>query len=425
MASRIPLHHRILLGLLAGLILGSVARSLWGDHAALSWTCEQIAYPLGQIFLRLIFMAVVPLVVAALALGVTELGDVHQFGRVGLKTLFMTLLFSSMAVVIGLLLVNWVQPGRGLPPEAQNQLLTALKGADTQVPIEQAAQAKTLTRTLLDFLPRNPLAEAVRALEGGLIPLMVFALIVGLAMSRVGRERAAPLHALLESLFAVMLKIIDFGMQLAPLGVAALIFNVTVTLGWETLQLLSRYVLVVLTGLTLHVLLVYSLALRTFAGRSPLKFFADIREVLLTAFSTSSSNATLPLALEVSAEKLHIDRATGNFVLTIGATANQNGTALFEGVTVLFLAQFFGIDLSWTQQVTVMAMSIVAGVGTAGVPGGSLPMVVVVLQSVGVPPEGIGIVLGVDRFLDMARTVVNVAGDLTIAACVDPARQRA
>jgi DAACS family dicarboxylate/amino acid:cation (Na+ or H+) symporter len=214
-------------------------------------------------------------------------------------------------------------------------------------------------------------------------------------------------------------------MRLAPFGVAGLVFKLTATLGTEILGTLAWYVATVLAGLTLHMLGVYSLVVGLFARLSPWRFFSRISDAMVTAFATSSSNATLPTTLRVAERELGLRREISNFVLTVGATANQNGTALYEGVTVLFLAQVFGVDLSLTQQITVALLAILAGVGTAGVPGGSIPLVVVVLQTVHVPAEGIGIILGIDRLLDMCRTTLNVTGDIAIAACVDRTERRA
>jgi dicarboxylate/amino acid:cation (Na+ or H+) symporter, DAACS family len=207
---------------------------------------------------------------------------------------------------------------------------------------------------------------------------------------------------------------------LAPLGVAALVFQTTAAIGLGIFKALGLYILAVVGALFIHMFVVYSLALLLIARRSPVAFFIAIQEAIITAFSTSSSNATLPTSLRVARENLKLPDSTGAFVLTVGATANQNGTALFEGVTVLFLAQFYNIDLSLGQQFTIVFMSIIAGIGTAGVPGGSLPLIVILLKQVGIPPAGIGIVLGVDRFLDMCRTTVNVVGDLVLATLVSP-----
>jgi DAACS family dicarboxylate/amino acid:cation (Na+ or H+) symporter len=212
-------------------------------------------------------------------------------------------------------------------------------------------------------------------------------------------------------------------MRLAPYGVACLVFAMTARLGLTLVPPLLGFMATVLIGLALQMAVVYPLALWLFAKRSPWAFFRDISDAIVTAFGTSSSNATLPVSLRVAEENLRLPRSVSNFVLTIGATGNQNGTALFEGVVVLFLAQVFHVELTLVQQVTVVLMAMLAGIGTAGVPGGSLPLVVVVMQSVGVPGEGIGIILGVDRLLDMCRTTLNVTGDLAIAACVAPSQE--
>jgi DAACS family dicarboxylate/amino acid:cation (Na+ or H+) symporter len=215
------------------------------------------------------------------------------------------------------------------------------------------------------------------------------------------------------------MKIVDFAMALAPYAIGALTFSLCARFGWGLLISLSKYVGVVLLGLSIQQFVVYGIVLAVFARRSIWKFISDTKEVIVTAFSTASSNATLPVSIRVADQKLRLNKKVSSFVLTVGATANQNGTALFEGVTVLFLAQVFNVELTLVQQTTVMAMSVIAGIGTAGVPGGSLPLIVIVLQSVGIPAEGIGLVLGVDRFLDMCRTVLNVMGDLVAATVID------
>jgi DAACS family dicarboxylate/amino acid:cation (Na+ or H+) symporter len=247
---------------------------------------------------------------------------------------------------------------------------------------------------------------------------MFFSLFFGVALAMTRSERTEVFERWLQGLYDVVMQIITLAMRLAPYGVAALVFSVVARLGVDVVVVLGKYVAVVLGGLALHQFGVYSLLLKFAAGVSPRWFFANIQEVMVTAFSTSSSNATLPTALRVTQERLKVPRHIASFVLTLGSTANQNGTALYEGVTVLFLAQFLGIDLTVSQQITVVLASVAAGIGTAGVPGGSLPLIVVVLQSVGVPGESIGIILGVDRLLDMARTVLNVTGDIAAATYV-------
>jgi DAACS family dicarboxylate/amino acid:cation (Na+ or H+) symporter len=371
-----------------------------------------VTEPFGRIFLRLIFMVVLPLVFSALVLGVAGLGDIGRLGRIGAKTFAYTILATGLSVALGLTLVNVLKPGAGLP-EATRAALTA--NASRSVAVTPPAEAPVGLQAVLAIVPDNPLRAAV---NGDMLAVMFFSLMIGLGLALAPRETVAPLVAVLEGLYAVVMQVIDLAMRLAPYGVAALLFTLTARLGAGVLRQLASYVFVVLAGLAFHQFVTYALIVRFLGGMSPRLFFTRIRSVMITAFSTSSSNVTLPLALTVTERNLGVPREIANFVLTLGSTANQNGTALFEGVTVLFLAQFYGIDLSLQSQLVVVLMSILAGVGTAGVPGGSLPLIVPVLVTVGVPAEGIGIIFGVDRLLDMCRTVLNVTGDITAAVVV-------
>ena len=429
----LALHWQILIGLVLGAAAGLTANGLCPaqadgtPNAGLAWVVHNVAEPVGQIFMRLILMVVVPLVFCALVLGVAEIGDVRRLGRVGLKTLVYTVVLSACSVAIGVTLANTIRPGLHLSEE-RRAALRERYAAQTEENIAQARQAKPLRDTLLDIIPRNLLQEMVGAVDGssrggGMLAVMFFALLFGIALT-LAPERTGPLVAMLTGIYDVVLVIVGIAMRLAPLGVAGLVFALTALLGVEILKTLAWYVLTVLCGLAIHFFGVYSLAVGLMARMNPLRFFGRISEAMLTAFATSSSNATLPTTLRVAEQNLGVRREIGNFVLTVGSTANQNGTALYEGVTVLFLAQVFGVDLSLTQQVIVALLAVLAGIGTAGVPGGSLPLVVVVLQSVGIPAEGIGIILGVDRLLDMCRTTLNVTGDIAIAACVDRSERR-
>jgi DAACS family dicarboxylate/amino acid:cation (Na+ or H+) symporter len=409
------LHTRLLLALVAGFALGALAHG-YADSEALQAISLHILRPIGQIFLRTIFMIVVPMVFSALVIGVYELGRAHGLGRVAGKTLGFTVLLSSTSVALGMALVNAIRPGAGVRLGAV--------GADGSVQSLQAsaAAAKPLSDVLIELIPRNPLDSAVRALDGEMLPLMVFSLVFGVALSASSSARADGERNLvvrvLDHVFDACMRIVEFAMRFAPIAVFAIVFNTAVSFGTGVFASLLLFVLTVVSGLLLQQFLVYSVLLRTVARRSPVEFFRRCREVYLYAFSTASSNATLPLSLEVAERKLELPPELSRFVLTVGSTANQNGTALFEGVTVLFLAQAYGLDLTAGQQLRVMLMSIVAGIGTAGVPGGSLPMVMLVAQSVGIPAEGMALILGVDRFLDMCRTAVNVSGDLVVAAMV-------
>jgi len=415
----IPLHTKILLGLLAGAIAGGMAQAALGvKDPNLVWFLENIAKPVGSVFLYLIFMVVVPLLFSALVLGVGELGDATKVGKIGLLSLIMTLILSGTAVLIGLAAVNIVQPGNKISQEQKQALIKEFSNKAEGEKSIKAAQTAPEDPPMLGFIPKNPFKEINRALEGGLLPFMFFALMFGVAMSAIEPERAAPIRALMDGVFAVSQKIIEFAMKLAPKGVFFLGFRTAATLGVDLIRALGLYVILVLAALALHQFGTYSIVLKWIAKRNPMEFFRQMKTVMLTAFATSSSNATLPIALKAAQEEVGIPRKISNFVLTVGATANQNGTALFEGITILFLCQLFDVTLSMQQQFTVMGLAIVAGIGTAGVPGGAWPMIATILVMFKVPAEAIGIVFGIDRILDMSRTVLNVTGDMTIAACV-------
>jgi dicarboxylate/amino acid:cation (Na+ or H+) symporter, DAACS family len=416
-------HKKIFIGLAVGVVLGLICNFFFSDYPELDWILRNVISPVGQVFLRIIFMAVIPLIFSALALGVAELGDVRQLGRIGLKTFLFTVLLTSISVLVGMTLVNVVRPGEGLSDAQRQSLMSTISTSSATKTVAQAAETKSIVQTLLEIIPKNPLADAVGAFDenyrgGGILALMFFSLFVGIALALVRSERTAVFEQMLQGLYDVVMKIIDIAMKLAPYGVAALVFVVSARLGVNVVLLLGKFVLVVLAGLLIQMFVVYSIMLKYAAKVSPWKFFKRIEEVIVTAFSTSSSNVTLPTALRVTEENLHVPGRISRFVLTLGSTANQNGTALYEGVTVLFLAQFFGVDLSFSQQITVVLAAVLAGIGTAGVPGGSLPVIVLVLQSVGVPGESIAVIFGVDRILDMSRTVLNVVGDITAAMYV-------
>lgn len=440
------LHWQILIGVLVGAAVGLTANALTlqddgAVHADLKWIADNIARPIGNIFLRLIFMVVIPLVFSALALGVSSIGDVGRLGRMGLRTLFFTVILATGSVIIGLTLANVIRPGVMDPAKSDHLRKDFAGGAASGAAAvtENMKKAKSLGDALLDIIPKNPLKEAVEAFDppnwkdasgkevqpgGGMLAVMFFALMFGIAII-LSPERTGPLVSVLEGLYDVSMVIIGLAMRIAPFGVAALVFSLTAVLGLDIVVSLAWYVATVILGLGLHLFGVYSIILIVFARMSPRTFFARTSEAMLTAFGTASSNATLPTALRVGEQELKLKPEVSRFVLTVGSTANQNGTALYEGITVLFLAQVFGHSLSIDQQIYVILMSILAGVGTAGVPGGSLPLIAMVLAQVGVPPEGIAIILGVDRLLDMCRTTVNVIGDLVVAACVDRAERAA
>ena len=403
------LHTKILLGLVVGAVLGVTANfTLGGTHEVVVLANKYLAGPVGQIFLRMLFMIVVPLVFASIALGVAGLGDLRKVGRVGAKAIGYFLITTAVAATIGLIAVNIFRPGAQLDEKVRTELL-ATYAKDASSKVEAAATSNFGIETLVNFVPRNPVKAMV---DLDLLAIIFFAFIFGMALTMIASDRARPVVAFLEGLNDVVIKIVEFAMRLAPYGVTALIFGVTSRFGFDLLAPLATYVLVVLGALILHGVLVNSLILRSLIGVSPALFFSRIRSSIVTAFSTSSSSATLPTNLAVIEKNIGVPPSIAGFVLPIGSTMCMNGTALFEGITVLFLAQVFGITLDLGQQVVVVIMSVLTAVGAAGVPGGSIPLLVGILSMFGIPPEGIAIVLGVDRILDMSRTTVNVIGDL-------------
>jgi dicarboxylate/amino acid:cation (Na+ or H+) symporter, DAACS family len=419
---RVALHTKILIGLVLGALVGGTLNSLLGAaDPNLTFVTDHFTSPIGQLFLRLLLLLVIPLVFSSLVVGVAGLGDLRRIGRIGVKSLVYTLVISAISVLIGLALANTIRPGDRVSPEV-SQSLRAQYSKDAKDRVESAISgAKSTDTPLLKFVktvvPTNIFYSVGRETPD-MLGLMFFALFLGICLTMVPAETAKPLVSVLESVFAAVTAGIQIVMRLAPYAVFCLLFTMTSKFGFGLLVSLGWFVTTVLLGLALHMFGVFSLSLALLSRINPIEFFRRIKTVMITAFSTSSSNATLPTALRVSEENLGVPRDINAFVLTVGATANQNGTALFEGVTVLFLAQLAGVDLSMGQQLMVLYLAILGGIGTAGVPSGSIPFVILVLAQIGVPPELIAVVLGVDRILDMSRTVLNVTGDLTIATYV-------
>jgi DAACS family dicarboxylate/amino acid:cation (Na+ or H+) symporter len=404
----------MLIGALAGVGLGLAVHVALPGDPRIDGLVRYVTTPIGQVFLRLIFMLVIPLILSALALGVTGLGDVRRLGRIGLKTLAYTVVVSAIAVVLGVALVNWLKPGAGMTESKRSLLLARAQQTSGTI-----STAGVLPKVGFDFLvqmiPDNPVKAAA---SGDMLGVMVFALVLGIGLSLTPTEPARRLQEALEGLYDVSMRLIGIVIRMAPLAVACFLFNLVAQIGAEALTLLARYVGVVVLALAIHQFVVYGALVKLLGGMSPRAFFSGIEDAMLMAFSTASSNATLPTALEVAETKLKLPSHVSRFVLTIGSTANQNGTALFEGVTVLFLAQFYGVELDFARQMIVVGICVLGGIGTAGVPAGSLPVVALILGMVGVPPEGIGIIFGVDRFLDMCRTTLNVSGDLAAAVVI-------
>lgn len=419
----IPLHTKILIGLAVGVIAGiSVNKLLGGDHPTVVSIVDNVTQPIGQLFLRLLLMIVVPLVFSSLVVGVAGIGDIRKLGRVGLKSFGYCLVISAISAVIGITLANTIKPGKRIDPSTAAALQLRYAN-DATKSVEAAKQASTATpKPLMAFVetivPKNPFYAVAGKEDANMLHLMFFALMLGIAITLIPATVTGPVLRVLEGVYEITAKIIEIIMKFAPYAVACLLFNNTARFGLDLLQALAWFVATVLIGLALHMFGVYSLSIYLLSRISPLEFFRRIKTVMLTAFSTSSSNATLPTALRISEQNLGVPPQINSFVLTVGATANQNGTALYEGVTVLFLAQLAGVDLSLGQQLMVVYLAILGGIGTAGIPSGSIPFIIGVLVTIGVNPALIAIILGVDRILDMCRTTLNVTGDITAATYV-------
>lgn len=386
---------RILFGMVLGALLGALLR----EHAA---PVLELTRLIGTVFLRLLLMMVLPLAASALILGILEL-EPKALMRLGGRLIGLTVVLTSIAVALGVGLVALMRPGSGMDR-------SVLPAADQVKPAAVSA-----IDILIDLVPTNLFKSAA---EGQMVPVLVGAVLFALAARRVSGPGVEVLKGGVQGLFDVCAEAVHMVLTLAPVGVAALMFQLAAKGGLTAMVPLLRFVGVVLLGLGIQLFVVYPLALRLLTRHRPMAFFAAIRPAMAMAFATASSAASLPTSLRVAEEDLKLPAEISRFVLTVGATGNQNGTALFEGVAVLFLAQLYGVELSLTQQATVCGVALLGGVGTAGVPGGALPVIAALLVSVGVPVEAIGFIVGVDRLLDMCRTTLNVAGDLVIATAV-------
>ena len=419
------LQWQMLVGFVVGLVLGLVVYSTQRDAAWVETFTTYVTQPIGQVFLRLLFMLVIPLLFSALVVGISEMGEIRSLKRVGLRTLGYTVIVSAIAVAVSLAVVNLLQPGAGVDRAAASQMLEDSSGRAGEI-VKAGAEQPSGVDAFVNIIPNN-LVEVMGS-NSAILSVMFFALFFGIGLLITDTPNARALKRGFEGLFEVTMRLILLVIKLAPIAVACFMFNLAALFGWDLLIRLSAYVGVVVLALAIQMFVVYPLLLKLLGGKSPTAFFREVQEAMVMAFSTASSNATLPTALRVAEENLKLPRRVSRFVLTIGATANQNGTAMFEGVTVIFLAQFFGIELTLWQQLTVMLVCILGGIGTAGVPAGSLPVVALILAMVGIDPQAIALVLGVDRFLDMCRTTLNVTGDLVAAQVIsagEPADEHA
>lgn len=412
------LYTKISLGLILGIAVGA-AVNLTGQSGSFLWV-EMIRPPLdfvGNAFIKAITMIVIPLVVASLMIGVTSLGDVRKLGRIGGKTVGYYLVTTAIAITIGLLLAVAVKPGSRISPESRDALARDFS-AEARERVAVAADKPEIWDVLLDMIPSNPVAAAA---QGNLLPLIVFVVIFGGAVTLLAPERRGAILGLFAAVNDASMIIIDWIMRLAPYAVFALIASVISRFGLDVLESLAIYSGVVVLGLILHAVGTYGTLVTVLARMSPLDFFRRIRKVPLIAFSTSSSNATLPVTMKSAEHDLGVSNGVASFVLPLGATINMDGTALYQGVATVFIAQVYGVDLGMAELLTIVLTATLASIGAAGVPSAGIITLILVLQSVGLADQaaaGIALILGVDRILDMLRTAVNVTGDLSAAAFV-------
>ncbi|AOS44364.1 Proton glutamate symport protein [Lacunisphaera limnophila] len=445
------LANRILRGLVVGIILG-VITLVAGPHVPLPEGLQALLEhvgvkssatlleamrgistvlldPFGRVFLRLLFFVIIPLVFASLATGVVQLGRPDKLGPLAGRTFALFFLNMAIGVALGLVMMNTLQPGSYIDEATKARLMTEFGGAAQKHVSASASQTGLSLAVIVEmFMPANLFAAVVgssTARIGDVLPLILFAILVGVVgMSFPDDKR----HRLMDSLQMVtdlMTGIVHFALRLAPYAVPCLIYSVLVKSGLDIIKALGVFVLGCAAVMALHLFGTMSVWLKVWTRWSPRAYFAAIKDVLVTAFSTSSSNATLPAALENATDKLNISPSTAGFVLPLGTTMNMSGTALYEGCVVLFVAQVFGVDLSIGQQITLLLLSVLSAVAVAGIPGGSLPLIAGLLITFGIPPEGIGIILGTDRILDMCRTATNVGCDITTAVVVDELTKRA
>lgn len=421
--SRDRLATRIMIGLGVGVALGLATRWLVHLQPALGpgalWLVNEVFDPFGQIFLRLLFFVVVPLVFGSLALGVVQLGRLERLGPLALRTFALFGLNMAVGVALGLAFMNLVEPGAGIDPVTREQMVAEHSGSVSQLRQSAAAQQEQgfdFSAAVEMFMPRNLLGAVA---DFQVLPLILFALLVGAAGTQLPQGRRQSLADALETVNELMVRIVHWALVLAPFAVAALLGSVIVKYGAQFLGTLLTFAVGVLVVIALHLFGTMSLLLRLFTRRPLREFFSAVRVILATAFSTSSSAATLPTSIQVAREKLGVSESTAGFVLPLGATMNMSGTALYEGCVVLFIAQVYGVDLSIAQQLTLLLLAVLSAVAVAAIPGGSLPLIMGLLATFHVPPEGIALVLGVDRILDMARTALNVGADVVTTCIVE------
>ena len=402
------LHTKILIGLVAGAIIGALAEQLGVGH----WVVA--LEPLGQAFIRLLIMIVIPLVMASLIVGTASLGDLKKLGRIGIKTIGYYLVATALAVTLGLAVAGTIKPGAGLDEEVKTQLLADYAGTN-EARLESMQEPPGLQDILFNIIPRNPFASMANM---DMLQIIFFALFLGIALTVLTEEKRKPLIDVLESVNDAMVVIVEMIMKIAPYGVFILIAAVAGRFGFGVIVSLLQYVLVGVGTMVLFTITFYPITLKFFSGMSPIFFFKRFYEVMVFAFSTSSSNAALPINLKITEDDLGVSRDVASFVLPLGATVNMNGTGIYHGVSTIFIAQVYGITLTPGQLIIVVITATLASIGAAGVPGIGFITLAIVLEALGIPLEGLAMVLGVERILDMTRTAVNVTGDSAAAVWV-------
>jgi len=396
------LHTKILIGLILGAIMGPAL----GDIAVK-------IKPVGDAFINLLIMVVVPLVMASLIVGTASLGDLRKLGRIGIKTVTFYLIATMLAVALGLVAGEVFDPGAGMDEATKAGMMSDYAGV-TEDQLARVAERPSIGDLLVRIIPRNPFRAMA---DTDFLQIIFFALLFGISLTILPEKRRKPVVDVLESVNDAMIVLVKLVMQVAPFGVFALIAAVAAQFGYGVLLTLLKYVLVTIGAMGVFTATFYPLSLRL-SGMSPAYFFKKYYEVMVFAFSTSSSNATLPINLQVSEEDLGVSKDVAAFVLPLGATVNMNGTAIYQGVSTIFIAQVFGISLGLGDLLTVVLTATLASIGAAGVPGIGMVTLTIVLTQLGIPLEGIALVVGVERILDMVRTVVNVTGDTACAVWV-------
>lgn len=413
------LHWQIIVGLILGLLWGLLSSAVGINN----FTSGYIR-PFGDIFIQLLKLVAVPLILVSLVVGVASLNDMAKLSRMGGKTLGLYVITSIFAILIGLTVVNVMNPGGTLPEETRTSLMESygenVEGSDD---VAEEFLDRSPMYFFVDIVPENFFEAASDNTQ--MLQMVFVAILIGIGIVNLPKEKTAPLISVFQSFNMVIIKIVELIMKVAPIGVFALMAVVIVDLAGDDisqairlLSALAWYSLAVVIGLMLHVLLVYGSLFKAFSKMSLVDFYKAMQPAFLLGFSTSSSMATLPVSMERAEKNLGVHEEVVSFVMPIGATVNMDGTTLYQAVAAVFIAQALGLDLSLAQQATIVLTATLASIGTAGVPGAGIIMLVIVLQSVQVPVEGIALILGVDRILDMMRTAVNIVGDTAVAVVV-------